>query len=322
MKGGSLVVYLTSLLILIFSCTSSVAAEEVDWGTIEAKTIKVFYPGQSSWQFMKGKDHGTGGPPVKTMKKSCAACHVGKTGEYDINADQIISGELKKVKTKKPLEPQPLSGMPGFKDVEFQTAYDAENIYMRFQWQGSGASVADPSLAQDDKADRISVQIADKIKSFRDYGCFVTCHDDQEDMPKNRGEDVKLYGYYTRSKGEIKPQEKLDGYYSKGQFIDLWIASFEGTEVKTDDEYILQDRIDDDQNDLSATGSFEGGQYTVVITRKLSTGDAADIELLDGKAFSIGVAIHDNKNTGRKHYTSFPVSIGLSTAADISAQKL
>lgn len=313
--------YLPLFLLLIFLCTSSTNAAEIDWGKVETRNIKVFYPGVASWEFMKDKDHGTGAPTVKTMKKTCADCHVGKTGEYDINADQIITGELKKSKSKKPLEPQPLAGASGFKDVALQVAYDAENIYMRFQWQGSGASVTDPSLAKDDKADRISVQIADKIKTFRNYGCFITCHDDQKDMPASRGEETKLYGYYTRSKdGKLKPQDKLDGYLSKGQFMDLWIAAFEGTEVNTADMYILQDRLED-QNDLVATGNFENGTYTVVITRKLTTGDIGDITLTEGAAFSIGIAIHDNKQKGRKHYVSFPVSIGLSTAADIAAQK-
>ena len=310
------ITFLFILSILAVFCASNVKAAEIDWGQVEAKTIKTFYPGVSSWAFMKGKDHGTGGPPVKTYKKACADCHVGKTGEYDIDADKIITGELKKVKSGEPFEPEPLAGAKGFTDVLLQVAYDAENIYLRLQWQGSGASVADPSLAKDDKADKISVQIANKIKTFKLYGCFITCHDNQTDMPENRGEEKKLYAYYAKDK-----PDKLDGFLSKGQFMDLWVTSFEGTEVKTIDQYILQDRIKDDQNDLSATGSFEGGKYTVVITRKLSTGDAKDIELQDGKAFSMGISVHDNKNKGRKHYTSFPVSVGLSSSGDITARK-
>lgn len=321
-KLGNYTTYLISLVLLsAFFLAPCVNAADVDWGKVEVKTIKVFYPGVASWEFMKGKDHGTGAGPVKTQKKTCAECHIGETGDYDINADKIISGELQMADSKDPLEPEPIAGAKGFLDVAVQAAYDAENIYLRLQWPGSGASVADPSLAKDDKADRVSIQIADKIGTFRDYGCFITCHADQEGMPENRGEEVKLYGYYTRSKdGGMVGQDKLDGYLSKGQFIDLWEASFAGSEVKTEDMYVLQDRLDDN-NDLTATGNYENGTYTVVITRKLSTGDAKDIAFADGSAFTIGVAIHDDKQHGRKHYTSFPISIGLSTAADIAAQK-
>lgn len=301
---------------------SNVSAAEVDWASIDGKTIKVFYPGVSSFDFLKGNDHGTGAAPVKTMKKACAECHVSKTGEYDINADKIIAGSLNKAKSGEPLEPEAMPGMPGFKEVELKAAYDAENVYLRFQWQGSGASVADPALAKDDKADRISVQISDNISSFEKFGCFVTCHDDQTNMPANRGDEVKLYGYYTRNEdGSLKPQDKLDEHLSKGQFMDLWVLSFEGAEVKATDEYILQERAKDDKNDLAATGTFENGKYTVVVTRKLSTGDAKDIALKDGKSFNAGFSVHDNKNKGRKHYVSFPVSIGLSSPADIAARK-
>lgn len=296
-------------------------AADVDWSKVPVKQIKVFYPGQASWDFLKGQDHGTGAAPVKTIKKACAECHVGESGEYDVNADKIITGELMKSKSKEALEPQGMAGAKGFKDVAMQVAYDASNLYLRLQWEGSGASVADPSLAKDDKADRVSIQIADKIKTFGMYGCFVTCHDDEDGMPENRGSEVTLYGYYTRDKnGGVKDQATLDGYLSKGQFIDLIEAYFEGNEVKSGDMHIL-DKRHDDNNDVAATGSFEGGKYTVVITRKLSTGDKNDITLADGQAFDLAIAIHDNKNHGRRHYTSFPLSVGLSTAADVSAQK-
>src|SRR3990172_9171421 len=205
------------ILILALSNLAATAAE-VDWTKVETKNIKVFYPGVTSWEFLGDQDHGTGAAPVKTLKKACAECHVGDTGEYDINADKIIGGELKRAKSKQVLEPEGLAGAKGFKDVALQVAYDADNLYLRSQWPGSGASVADPALAEDDKADRISFQIADKIKTFGMYGCYITCHDDEEDMPENRGNEVTLYGYYTRDKdGSVKDQPTLDAYMAKGQ---------------------------------------------------------------------------------------------------------
>lgn len=298
-------------------------AQDVDWGKVEGKTVKVFYPGVASWEFVRGDDHGTGAVPIRTFKKACADCHVGQSGEYDINADKIIAGTLKKSSSKEPFEPAPLAGMPGFKDVQVKAAYDAQNIYLWFQWQGSGASVADPSLAKDDKADAIAIQLNNTIKSFALVGCFMTCHNDENGMPENHGDDVKLYGYYIRDdSGALKPQDVVDQYLSKGQFVDLWDAEFAGNSVKAGDEYILQRRNEDAQNDVSATGTYANGTYTVVMSRKLATGDKNDILLADGKTFNMGIAIHDNKNSGRKHYVSFPLSIGLSSPADVTAQKL
>jgi cytochrome c-type protein NapC len=310
----NIIVGWTAFLFLVVFFISNANAGEPDWGQVPAKTVKTFYPGVASWEFMTGKDHGTGGNVVKKLEKACADCHVAKDGAYDIKSDQIISGALKKSASKEPLEPEPVAGAKGFMDVSIQAAYDAEKIYLRFQWQGSGASAADPALKE---ADGVSIQIADKIKSFSDYGCFITCHDDQTGMPGNRGDEKKLYSYYA----DGKPQDKLDGYLAKGQIIDLWETLVKGKEVKAEDEYILESRHEDSKNDLTASGSFEGGKYTVVITRKLSTGDKGDIEFKDGKSFSIGISIHDNKNKGRKHYTSFPLSVGLSTAGDVAAKK-
>jgi hypothetical protein len=309
--------------VLVLAClgVSNVSAGEVDWASMDGTTIKVFYPGVSSFDFLRDGDHGMGATPVKTMKKTCAECHVGRSGEYDIKADEIISGDFAKAKSGKPLEPEPMPGMPGFKDVDLKAAYDAENLYLRFQWEGSGASVTDPSLAQDDRADRLAIQINDNIKSFENFGCFITCHSDQTNMPDNRGDEVKLYAYYAKEGASPKPRDTLDGYLSKGQFMDLWIVSFEGREIRASDQYVLEDRLEDN-NDLSVSGGFEQGKYTVVISRKLSSGDPKDITLKDGGAFNVGITVHDNKSTGRHHYVSFPVSIGLSTAADVAAQKL
>jgi hypothetical protein len=322
MNRHTRILFTASLLLILAGFVSGGAmAADVDWSKVPVKQVKTFYPGQSSWDFLKGQDHGTGAAPVKTIKKACVECHVGESGEFDINSDKIITGELMRAKSKNPLEPEGMAGASGFKDVAMQVAYDAENLYLRFQWAGSGASVTDPSLGED-KADRISIQIADKIKTFGMYGCFITCHDDEDGMPENRGSEVTLYGYYTRDKdGNVVDQGKLDGFLSKGQFIDLIEAYFVGNEVKSGDMHVL-DKRHEDNNDVTATGVFENGKYTVVITRKLSTGDNNDITLADGGTFNLAIAIHDNKNSGRKHYTSFPVSIGLATSADVSAQKL
>ena len=322
MKHHKSIYFLAAFVTLILTTASlSASAADIDWNSVTVKKVKVFYPGQASWDFLRDQDHGTGAAVVRTHKKACAECHVGENGEYDVNADKIITGELKKDKSKVPFEPQGMPGAKGFKDVSLQAAYDAQNLYLRLQWPGSGASVADPSLGASDKADRVSIQIANKIGTFKKFGCFITCHDDESGMPANRGDKVTLYGYYTRDKhGNMKPQSTLDGYMEKGQFIDLIEAAFVGKDVKTEDMHILGAR-DKDHNDVTATGSYADGTYTVVITRKLNTGDAKDITLEDGKDFDIGIAIHDNKNNERRHYVSFPLSIGLSAPADVAAKK-
>ena len=315
-KFGSLI------LCAVLSIGASANAAEIDWSKVKGKTVKAFYPGVSSWEFLKGDDHGKGGPVVSSGEDSCATCHVSKAGKYDIDSDNIITGKKKKVASGTPFEPEAITGMKGFKDVEVKAAYDAENIYLRLEWEGVGASVKDPSLGAKHLVDEIAVQLNGNIKAFRNYGCYITCHDDQEGMPQDNKKETHLYGFYTREKelGAVKPKDKIDGYLSKGQFIDLWEAFFVGDKITIKDQYILDSRRED-KNDVEATGSFASGKDVVVLKRKLVTGEATDIVLKDGAAFNIGIAVYDNKQTHRKHYTTFPLSIGLGAPADIAAEK-
>lgn len=306
------------LAVTIAVLSLSTSAADVDWSQVESHTVKVFYPGVASWSFLLSEDHGRGASVVRSGKKSCPECH-GRLGEkLDVRADQIIAGELQKAESGEPFEPAPIAGAPGIKEVTFQAAFDAEHVYLRFQWPGSGTSVADPSVAEDGRADKLMVQLTNTIGTFRGFGCFITCHEDQVGMPANEGADTTLYGYYTRERdGGTRPAAVLDGFMSKDQFIDLLEVNFVGDELRTRDMYILEKRHEDEVNDVVATGGYDAGMYTAVIQRALSTGDDGDIPLSADGSFSLGFAIHDDKHKGRKHYVSFPISIGLSTTADV-----
>lgn len=72
---------------------------------------------------------------------------------------------------------------------------------------------------------------------------------------------------------------------------------------------------------LQADGKWENGYYTVVLKRKLQTGDQRDIQVKDGDNIAIGIAVHDQASH-RKHFVSFPMSIGLGTDGDIKAEKI
>ena len=109
-------------------CAANINAGEIDWNSVDAKTVTTFYPGVASWEYLQREDHGNGANPVKKMKKSCAACHVNKKGKYDIAADEIISGELTMPVLETVFEPNPKEGMDGYLDIKVQAAYDAENV--------------------------------------------------------------------------------------------------------------------------------------------------------------------------------------------------
>lgn len=295
-----------------FAATAAEAVE-VNWDQVDGTTITTFYPGIASWDFLLGADHKQGARVIRKLTKDCAQCHIGDDGEYYISADEIISGELLTTDSEEAFEPQPIAGAPGFKPLEIKAAFDETTLHVQFKWQGAAPTASAPA--------RLSVQVNDNIRSFAKFGCFIACHDDQAGMPKDSGANTKLYGYYTRDGESLKPQEKLDQHLAKGQFIDLWEVSITAAGLSSSDEYVLQDRLED-RNDLSVSGGYADGNYTVVISRALNTGDDKDVAMALGSVFTIGAAIHDDGNKGRKHYVSFPLSIGLSAPAALAARNL
>jgi hypothetical protein len=52
------------------------------------------------------------------------------------------------------------------------------------------------------------------------------------------------------------------------------------------------------------------------------TGDARDVQLEEGDSVAISIAIHDYSTSHRRHYVSFPLSVGLGTGGDVKAEKV
>ena len=312
---------------------------EANWDAVPVKRVQLFYPGTASWEYLVGKEHAVGAGAVIRGEKKCQDCHENE-GIVNIRADEIVKGKLYTKNSTVALEPLPPVGIPGLLELEIQAAYDAENFYLKLKWPSpEGASSKDLSLNDKGLADIVSIQLNGNIKSFSKAGCFITCHDDMANMPvspteadvmaapfyaKQKRRDVRHYTYYTRNKGwaGLKPDHELERYLKAEGFIDLWVAGFKGQEVVFSDESVLSDRIKDLSQDISAQGFWQGGFYTVVIERKLTTIDKMDIRLREGKGFYMGLAVYDNKNGNRRHYVSFPLSVELGgKKADVIAVK-
>ena len=72
-----------------------------------------------------------------------------------------------------------------------------------------------------------------------------------------------------------------------------------------------------------ARGTWDDSMYTVVFRRKLDTGHPLDDKIMEvGGVYTIGLAVHDDNVTTRFHQVSFPLSLGIGTAADIEAVTL
>ncbi len=186
---------------VVFAVQTAMAADpaRIDWSAIPATQIGLFYPGQSSYEWLRSKAHK--GASKVAKGNACVSCHDGDTEELDMGNKLVEAG---------PLEPMPVAKKAGHKELKVQAAYDDKNAYLRFQWKTANAFAGTehqylrfdgkewkvygyPKLdqvVQEGKQpgiyeDRMSVMLDDgKVAGFAQQGCWLTCHDGSRDMQK------------------------------------------------------------------------------------------------------------------------------------------
>jgi len=252
----------------------------IDWKNVPAKTLILFYPGQSSFQWLHSPDH----PGAKTVSTggACVTCHKG--------TEEKLGNKL--VKANK-LEPTPVEGKNGVVQLSLQVAYDTENAYFRAQWKtrNNYAGEAHPFVRFDGKAwkpygyprldtvvqkgeqpgiyeDRFSIMIDDgSVPGFASQGCWITCHNGARDNPKVasaaevkanplyqalKQSDVRKYLPSTRTDAEAswdkgKSPDEIAKIKAGGGFLDLmqWRAHRSNPVGMADDGYVLEYRLSD-----------------------------------------------------------------------------
>ncbi|MCR4281895.1 MAG: ethylbenzene dehydrogenase-related protein [Bauldia sp.] len=266
--------------------SSSVAAPPADWSAIPTQTVKLFFPGQSGYQWLRSADH-PGAPLVKTGG-ACLTCHKGK--EEEMGAKTVGGGKL---------EPHPIDGKQATVDLAVQAAYDADNLYMRFQWKtrndfpGSahphwrfdgnewkayGSPRLEKEVWEEGKPaiyeDRLALMIDDGgVPGFAEQGCWLTCHTGMRDMPDVasaddvkanpllggvlKRSDVRKYLPSTRTDDMAswsagKAAEDIAALKAAGGFLDLmqWRAHRSNPVGMADDGYVLEYRLSDAGKDV------------------------------------------------------------------------
>jgi hypothetical protein len=268
--------------IAILLAGSSLAADPatVNWNSVPTKTVTLFYPGQSTYQWLRGSGHP--GAPVITSGGACLTCHNG--------AEEKLGDKLVKAN---PLEPTPVAGKNGVIQLNLQIAYDNENAYFRAQWKTRNPypGEAHPFVRYDGKEwkpygfpkldqvvqkgeqpgiyeDRFSIMIDDGgVPAFANQGCWLTCHNGERDNPKfaTRAEvdanslyqalkqsDVRKYLPSTRTDADAswdkgKSPDEIAKIKAAGGFLDLmqWRAHRSNPVGMADDGYVLEYRLSD-----------------------------------------------------------------------------
>jgi cytochrome c-type protein NapC len=322
---------------------ASSPGSSIDWSDVEAKTITLFYPGQASFEWVQtGKDHGGARAFIKGGDK-CTACHLKEV--KDMGA-KLVSGEK--------AEPTPIPGKRAFIDVSMQAAHDAENLYLRFAWQGSPhtpAPFVDGGKMDPANQVKLAMMIAGNgIDMVERAGCWVTCHGDSRYMPDHPGKDaiaaapdaagrlnlaegVTKYLAESRTKMEIrgrrgakrggwdklKSKDEIDQLAKAGTIMDLLRYRSGG---KPENGSVLEQRIMTGGVELNADGVLSGDTWTVVMSRPLKSGKPGDVDIESGKLYTIGLAIHDDYTSARFHHVSLEYTLGLDNdKATINAVK-
>ena len=252
----------------------------VNWVSVPTKTLTLFYPGQSSYQWLHSSDHP--GAQVVTGGGACLTCHKG--------SEEKLGNKL--VKANK-LEPTPVEGKNGAIQLSIQVAYDNENAYFRAQWKtrNNHAGEAHQFVRFDGKEwktygfpkldavvqkgeqpgiyeDRFSIMIDDGgVPGFANQGCWLTCHNGERDNPKVatkaevqanplyqalKQSDVRKYLPSTRTDAlaswdKGKSPDEIAKIKAAGGFLDLmqWRAHRSNPVGMADDGYVLEYRLSD-----------------------------------------------------------------------------
>lgn len=323
-KGSTLTL---ATLFLAGMCGSAIAAPPADWSDIEGKSVVLFYPGQSTYEWLIGEEHKKGNAKVPNGA-SCMKCH--EEDEPDMGDSRVDLSEV-----------DAIEGKSGYLEMEVQAAYDADNLYMRFEWAsdneewGSAGSPESLAILVDDGS----------VDRFNKHGCWMTCHngmpgtEDEADPatvaanPIFGGKVVKKYLSLTRTDDigtwdKTKSADDIAALRSAGTFLDLiqWKAGAAAGEGTASDSSVLETRYEADTGGSAGDvtvieSSFDEGTYTVVLQRKLDTGHPADDKILkDGGVYTLGLAVHDNNVDARFHHTALPFSLGLGADADLVAE--
>lgn len=293
-------------------------AQAVDWSGVEGKQITLFYPGQASWEWALTKADHSGAKKFR-QGKNCKECH--SEEEADIGAT-IVSGEK--------LEPDPIKGKRGSINVTVKTAHDGERLYVRLEWP-EGKPIDETKMDPDYQV-KVTMMFDDgHVKEATRAGCWGTCHDDAVGMASAQS-DSEISKYLTKSRTKVgrkgggenyKSTSELDQLLADGIFMEFWQAKLnKGSEAIAVDGYILDKRHTNQTPLINTKADNQAGTWTVEFSRKLTPGDPLHKDIISGKVYSLGFAIHEAYTEHRYHHISLEHTLTLDQGeADFIAVK-
>jgi hypothetical protein len=190
-------------LLLEVAPTKAADVEKIDWSELPSTTLPLFYPGQSSYQWLRSEEHKRVAKAVEDGDP-CLECH--REEEADLGEALVVEHSI---------EPNPVDGKVSLVPLEVQAANDEVYLYMRFSWKSSGEGPGDmgnfmrydgsewqwygnhrqhEAVVDDGQPaiypDRLGIMIGDEnVDMYPGQGCWMTCHDSMVGMEDQAIED-------------------------------------------------------------------------------------------------------------------------------------
>ena len=292
---------------LVLGALLAPPALAIDWQGVPGKEVVLFYPGQASFEWaLTQADHS--GADKFREGKNCAECH---RGEETKIGDLIVSG--------KKVEPAPIAGKRGSITATLKTAHDGDRLYLRLEWPDA-APPSGPKMDTEFEV-KVTVMFDDgTVVESKRAGCWGACHDDAVGMA-SAPPDKEITKYLARSRSKVtrqgggenyKPDADIDKMLQDGVFMEFWQARLnKGAAAVPSDGYILDKRHKNDAPLATAEAEFADGKWVVVLSRKLTAGQAGRKDIVAGKTYYLGLAIHDAYAKNRFHHVSFEYTLVL-----------
>ncbi|NVO12424.1 MAG: NapC/NirT family cytochrome c [Rhodoplanes sp.] len=317
----------------------------VDWAAIPPKTVTLFYPGVSSFEWVQvTKDH-SGARGFLRAGERCAECHGKEVKEIGA---KIVSGAKN--------EPTPIPGKRPWIDVAVQAAQDGKTLFLRFEWSDTPhtpAPFVDGGKMDPQNPSKLSMMIAGKsVDRGEQAGCWVTCHHDARSMPDARKVDAKaanglmpnatdaaltdgLTKYLAQSRTAVDLQGK-DGARGGGIAVkpadELAALRAAGTRMEllrvrpghpAESGSVLAQRLMDGGLPISGSIDRIGDRWIATIRRPLAAERPGDISLVPGEVYTVGFAVHDDFADARFHHVSLDLRLALDDpASEIPVAKI
>ncbi len=313
------------------STAPSASGINVNWNNASKRDITIFYPGETSMEWvLNGRDHG-GARPFSKGEERCVTCHDAETADM---GQKLVTGEK--------AESTPIPGKRGSIPVKVESSHDGEYLYMRFSWEDTKhvpVGFAEGGKMDPNNKVKLAVMFSTDDVEYADRaGCWGACHHDARNMPdapeaellaaSELNDKLKLesgvtkYIKESRSKIEVKGRRgkkrggwdklltdaELKEQLDQKNFMD--IVRYKAGDKSVEDGSILayRDMMSGQGAEFDAT--LNAGKWVVVMKRRLKSNSVGDISLELDKIYNFGFAIHDDYSDSRFHHVSLGYKLG------------